>query len=106
MKLSEKQRLFARLIAHFISHIFAKGWAVTLGDGHVEGKVGHMKNSLHYVRLAQDLNLFVDGEYISDGDHPAWKEIGEFWEGLHPLCAWGGRFRDANHFSLEHEGRK
>lgn len=106
MKLSEKQQLFARLVAHLISHVFARGWAVTLGDGHVQEKVGHMKNSLHYERLAQDLNLFVDGEYIADGGHPAWTEIGEFWERLHPLCRWGGRFRDANHFSLEHGGRK
>lgn len=64
-----------------------------------------MRKSLHYIRLAQDLNLFVDGKYISDGDHPAWKAIGEKWESLHPLARWGGRFQDANHVSLTHEGR-
>lgn len=105
MTLSEKQQLFARLVAHLISHVFAKGWAVTLGDGNVDAKVGHMRGSLHYQRLAQDLNLFVDGEYIQDGGHPAYAELGEFWEGLHPLCRWGGRFRDANHFSMAHDGK-
>jgi hypothetical protein len=104
--LRQKQSVFARLIAHLISHIYARGWEVTLADGHVEKKVGHMAGSLHYIRLAQDLNLFVDGKWIQDGAHPAWAELGEFWEKLNPLCAWGGRFQDANHFSLAHDGKK
>lgn len=120
MTLRQKQALFARLLAHLIAHVYAKGWEVTLGDGHVEAKRGHIDNSLHYVRLAQDLNLFIDGEWVRDGKHPAWLELGEFWEGLHPLCRWGGRFgggaapheqggrwtgKDSNHFSLFHGGR-
>jgi hypothetical protein len=33
--------------------------------------------------------------------------LGEFWEGLHPLCRWGGRFNDGNHYSIESpEGMK
>lgn len=120
MTLREKQSLFARLIAHLISHIFERGWEVTLGDGHVEAGKGHMPNSNHYIRLAQDLNLFIYGVWITDGMAPEWLELGEFWESLHPLCRWGGRFgggkapheqggrftgSDSNHFSMYHNGR-
>lgn len=120
MTLRQKQSLFARLIAHLIAHIYAKGWEVTLADGNVDARVGHSARSLHYERLAQDLNLFIDGEYISDGKHWAWHELGRFWESLNPLCRWGGRFgggeapekqggtftgKDSNHFSLYHAGR-
>ena len=64
-----------------------------------------MESSLHYIRLAIDLNLFVNGRYITSGDNPAYKELGVYWERLHELCRWGGRFDDANHFSITHDGR-
>ena len=122
LTLREKQAKFARLLAHQIAWIFARGWEVTLADGGVtlmrkvqtsDGRTlraidrEHMDGSLHYSRLAQDLNLFIGGEFISKGDHPVWREIGEHWEGLDPECRWGGRFKsaDANHFSLAHEGK-
>ena len=105
MSLRKKQAKFARLVAQLITWIFAQGWEVTFGEGFDDDGKGHMRGSLHYLRLAQDLNLFVDGEYIADGDHPAWEAIGEKWESLDPECRWGGRFRDANHISLAHGGR-
>lgn len=120
MKLLEKQFLFSKLIAKLIGWIYEQGWSVTLADGSIdlERKVRtraglvfvgedaqHMKGSLHYTRLAQDLNLFIDGEWISDGGHPVWTKIGTHWEALDPLCRWGGRFGDSNHFSLEHGGK-
>lgn len=66
-----------------------------------------MVDSLHHKRLAQDLNLFVKGKYVTNGSHPAWKVLGEYWEALDPLCRWGGRFRsgDANHVSIAWKGR-
>lgn len=128
MTLREKQSAFARAIASLILWITEEGkrrgekWEVTLADGAVDpyrkvitasGQlvVGHdrqhMDGSLHYLRLAQDLNLFVDGQLVKDGSHPEWKAIGEHWEAMHPELRWGGRFTsvDANHFSFEHEGR-
>jgi hypothetical protein len=106
MTLREKQSLFARLLAQLILFVYQRpGWELTLGEGHNDARVGHMRGSLHYVRLAQDLNLFVNGEYVSKGGHPAWREIGEQWESMHELCRWGGRFKDDNHLSLEHEGK-
>jgi hypothetical protein len=49
-----------------------------------------------------DLNLFVNGKYVTDGE--AHKPLGEKWESMGG--SWGGRFQDANHYSLEHDGFK
>lgn len=60
--------------------------------------------SNHRYRLAADIHLFRGGEYLtSTEDH---QPFGEYWETLHPLCRWGGRFKDGNHYSLEWNGRK
>ena len=66
--------------------------------------VGH-KDSNHKRKLAIDIDLFLDGRYYltETGDH---RKLGEFWESLHPLCRWGGRFGDGNHYSIEHGGVK
>src|SRR5688500_15386622 len=101
MTLRQKQSEFARLLGLLIAFVYSHAtWELTLGDGHVSCGHGHMPKSLHYKRLAQDLNLFVGGKYIRDGKHAAWTVIGEYWESLSELARWGGRFNDANHFSL------
>lgn len=116
MTLGQKQRLFTRLIADLYFFIYAKGWEATLGDSYrdpkVHGEYGEKESysaklSLHKLRLAQDINLFVDGEYITDGNHPAYQELGAMWVSRNPLCEWGGSDGrgDANHFSLSHDGR-
>lgn len=104
--LLSKQQTFAKLLGQLLVWIYTHPtWAVTLGDGYAHD--GHMANSLHYIRLAQDLNLFVGGVYVT-GAHPAWDEIGACWKGLNPGCAWGGDFasKDWNHLSMAHEGRQ
>lgn len=121
MSLREKQTAFAFALAELLLWIRAQGWAVTLGEGAVaEQRVFrtasgtkhgtdavHMPGSLHYTRLACDLNLFVDGKLITDGAHPAWKATGAHWKTLHPDAAWGGDFTtvDSNHVSLRHDGK-
>lgn len=103
MTLGAKQRLFADLLSQLIGEIYARGYEVSIGD--VWAKSGHMEGSMHYIKLAADLNLFKDGVYLrKTSDH---KQFGEFWEGLDDLCRWGGRFTrpDANHYSLTHGGR-
>jgi len=51
-----------------------------------------------------DFNLFKDGVFLQGTeDH---RPLGEYWESLDPLCRWGGRFNDGNHYSIEHEGIK
>jgi len=100
MTLREKQSKFARMLADLIIFAYDNGYEITFGD--VYAKDGHMKNSLHYDRLAADLNLFKDGVYLKrTSDH---RILGEYWESIGG--SWGGRFSDGNHYSLEHEGRK
>jgi hypothetical protein len=71
----------------------------------IENNAGSgIRNSLHELKLAQDFDLFKDGKYLSDTE--SHKPLGEYWESLDPLCRWGGRFGDGNHYSLEHNGVK
>ena len=68
------------------------------------GKNNGIRLSIHQDKLAIDLNLFKNGEYLPDAE--SHRPLAEFWETLHPLCRAGYRFRDANHYSLEFQGRK
>lgn len=113
MTLGEKQRLFAKLTIQLYQYILDQGYEFTYGDAfrdpRVHGIVGKKKGygrsvSNHKSRLAVDLNLFKDGLYLMEtSDH---KPIGLYWETLHELCAWGGKFDDGNHYSLTHNGRR
>lgn len=106
-ELFDLQTKFAKLVGELIVWICSHpGWEVTGGDWNRSDNKGHMSNSLHYQRLALDLNLFVDGDYKSD-DCPEWREIGAQWKSLDPLCRWGGDFPkpDENHISMEWQGR-
>lgn len=87
-----------------------QGYQVTLGEcyrpdfvAEIYAKQGKgIKNSLHTLRLAIDLNLFKDGKFLTSVED--YKEAGEHWESM--AGAWGGRFTppDANHFSLAYNG--
>lgn len=68
------------------------------------GSNNGVRNSCHELQLAVDLNAFRGGLYLAQTED--WKELGEYWESLNPLCRWGGRFNDGNHLSLEHNGVK
>jgi len=101
MRLGEKQELFAILQAKLIIYMYEQGYKVRCGDYYA--REGHKNNSNHYIKLACDLNLFKDGAYLTEtADHA---EFGKYWESLHELCRWGGRFGDGNHYSLIHDGR-
>ncbi len=112
MTLREKQSLFVGLVGQLIYEAHRQGYDLTFGDAYRSpeeaarlAKTGAgIKRSLHCDRIAIDFNLFKNGEYLSQTmDH---LPLGEWWEQQHPLCRWGGRFGDGNHYSLEHEGRK
>ena len=115
MKLSTLQQQFTLSIAQIINYAYAKGYTLTFGDAYrdprLHGEHGSSggygaKSSCHKLRLAIDFNLRVDGALIYDGNHPAWKDIGEEWEKIHALARWGGRFNDSNHLSFEYNGFK
>lgn len=109
--LGNKQRKFTKMSALLILYAYERGYELTFGDAYrdprVFGNIGEKKGygrskSNHKLRLAIDLNLFKDGNYLtSTEDH---KELGEFWESLGGT--WGGRFNDGNHYSLAHNGGK
>lgn len=113
MTLREKQSLFASLVAQLIIEAREQGFEVTFGEAYRSpeeaarlAKLGKgIKNSLHCLKLAIDLNLFRDGVYLSSSE--SHRPLGEWWEQQHDLCRWGGRFTrpDGNHYSLEHNGR-
>ena len=112
MTTGEKQRLFVRLIGLLIVWAYTNGYELTFGEAlrtqaqaNLNAASGAgISNSLHLLRLALDLNLFISGVYQTDS--AAYKPLGEYWKSLNPLCRWGGDFSkpDGNHFSLTHNG--
>jgi hypothetical protein len=109
MTLRQKQSKFARMVADLIIKAYEMGFEVTLGDAYrdprVHGNMGERKSyshpkSAHKVRLAIDLNLFKDGEFLEGSDDH--RPLGEWWESQGGT--WGGRFSDGNHYSVEHNG--
>ncbi len=95
----DKQRKFTKMVAQLILWAYDREYQLTFGDAWA--KTGHMANSLHYIRLAIDLNLFKDGVWLTDA--ASFAPLHDYWESI------GGSLRiekDSNHFSLEHEGRR
>ena len=97
-KLLDNQTRFAYLVALLIQFAYAKGYKITFGDAYA--KTGHKRNSKHYSRLAIDLNLFKNGNYLTNTE--SHKSLGEFWESLDSQCVWGGRWQDGNHYQYTH----
>ena len=115
MTLSQEQRAFAKMLAEFIIWVYGKGYEVTIGevlrtkeqqDIYIRQGKSKTSNSQHINKLAADLNLFVNGTYVSNSN--AYRALGEEWEKRGGR--WGGRFGvkpidysakigwDANHF--------
>jgi len=108
--LRQKQSRFVTMVVKLLDHGHSLGYSFSFGETYRSpeeaarrAKQGKgIANSLHTQRLAIDLNLFVDGKYMSSTD--AHKVLGEYWESIGGT--WGGRFKDGNHYSLEHKGIK
>ena len=102
-ELVDKQHQFMVMMAKLVIYADSLGYQVTGGDLYRDLRChyGHTK-SLHRMRLAVDLNLFINGDYQVDtlGHEP----LGQYWESCGG--SWGGRFGDANHYSLAHNGMK
>lgn len=87
---------FTIAVAKLIGYMHSSGYEVTFGDAWALPGKGrrHKKNSKHYNRLAIDLNIFLNGKYMSKTiDHEV---FGHYWEAAGGI--WGGRFRDGNHY--------
>ena len=133
MRLGEKQELFMRLLPRLIDKAHELGFEIRGGElqrseeaarwnaehcrvckrtkprhapnGHQFRAIGIVE-SLHRKKLAIDLNLFRGELFLTQTDDH--RELGEFWESLHPLCRWGGRFSnpDGCHYAITHGGRQ
>ena len=93
----EQQSVFAVMVARLILKAVELGYEVTLGDAYRDPRCPYgLPTSFHKRRLALDLNLFKDGNFIetTEGHRP----LGEWWEAQGGT--WGGRFNDGNHYSL------
>lgn len=112
MTLGQAQRTFMKCLQMLLQKIHADGYEVSgdwlyrpheIAEQYArEGK--GIANSNHTIRLAIDLNLFREGVWKTQSeDH---EQFGEYWETVHPLARWGGRFGDGNHYSFEWEGRR
>lgn len=115
----EKQFIFLVNLANLILWVKKRGFVLTGGELlrtadqqelYVKSGKSKINNSRHLVKLAIDLNLFINGKYI-DKACPEYQEIGNYWCALHPLNRWGGDFNkngdykddgwDANHFEMQ-----
>ena len=94
MSLRKDQSTFVKMVGQLIAFAYAEGYELTFGDAYA--KTGHKKGSKHYDRLAIDLNLFLQGHYLTTTE--AHRPLGEYWESIGG--SWGGRFNDGNHYSL------
>ena len=103
MTLRQMQSKFAHMAALLILHGEQLGFEITLGDAYRDDRCDYgAKNSQHRKRLAVDLNLFKDGQYLSSTE--SHRPLGEYWEGLDPNNRWGGRFQDGNHYETQYNG--
>lgn len=119
MSLSKLQQQFSRSVAALIAKANELGYEVTFGeawrtDEQAEWDKEHntgIVNSLHRERLAVDLCLFRDDNYLMRTEDYA--PLGEWWKTLTtdvPGAAyrWGGDIHsrpDGNHFSLSPDNR-
>lgn len=115
MTLRQKQSAFVRLVARLIYQATSMGYELTFGEAKRSAEEAArlaklnkgIKNSLHVLQLAIDLNLFRDGRYLTSTE--AHRPLGEWWEAQSTpelQCTWGGRFGDGNHYSVAHGGAK
>lgn len=111
-ELLQRQFAFAQDVALLIQKANTLGYHVTLGEtwrppemvAIYAARDTGSGTSVHPLKLAIDLNLFIGTTYITDsaGHIP----LGYWWKTLSPLHRWGGDFpkHDYNHYSITPDG--
>lgn len=117
MRLSDKQALFVEMEALLIQWASAhrdqtghRIYRLREGRGYAspaanKADKGHPRSN-HLRRLAKDyiFDKWNGVKWVYQTSTKAYEPLGLFWESIGG--AWGGRFNDGNHFSLEHQGVK
>lgn len=109
MSLNPKQWEFSQSMAALIQQAKALGYEVVMGEAYrtsaqaaANAASGSgIAHSLHCDSLAVDLNLFLNGAYITDSTGHV--QLGIWWKARGPDYRWGGDFstrKDYNHYSL------
>jgi hypothetical protein len=121
MKLWRKQARFVDCLVQLIRKLSEDyNYRVVIGEvyrppetAELYEKMGKgIKDSVHCSKLAADLMLFYEGEYLTSTEE--YKTAGAIWKTLDPEARWGGDFKsadgipkpDGNHFSFEHLGHQ
>jgi len=104
-ELGDLQRKMTLMLGRLIVYAYNMGYELTLAEGYDDDGEGHMKGSLHYERLAQDLNLFKNKVWLDKGPEmeKGFNLLHDFWDLM------GGAKRidkDLNHFSLGYQGKR
>jgi hypothetical protein len=107
--LSQQQTIFAKNVAQLILFIEDSGKHCTFGEAYrspeqaaIYAKEGKgIKNSLHCLRLAVDLNLF-DSNFTYRIDAEFYMPVADYWKKLHVQNRAGIDFHkvDSNHFEM------
>jgi len=110
--MSALQEQFAASVAKLIQKANELGYGVTFGEcwrtpEQAQWDADHhigVAHSLHMDRLAIDLNLFKDGEFLTTPE--AYIQLGEYWKTLGENYRFGGDFKikDYDHFSITPDG--
>ena len=119
MTKNEKRVLFLRCLQRLVRFTERRGIELFEIEGHrtlkrqkelVKAGKSWTLNSKHILKRAKDLGIFkksrtANGTFkrIVDWNGDSYTCLGEYWESLHPLCRWGGRWkaRDAVHFEIK-----
>ncbi len=106
MTLSEKQQQFTLMVSYLIRWANDNGYRLTFGDSYRNPKfskeqLGDDKSyfhdwSYHCKRLAVDLNLFKNEEYLVKSED--YKPLADYWKSIGGSA--GIDWNDGNHFSL------
>lgn len=103
-ELGELQRKFPLMRAKLTIYAYEQGYELTDGEGYDDDGTGHMKGSCHYVKLAQDFNIFKNDVYLQGKEsEDAHSILHDYWDTL------GGAKRilaDLNHYSLMYQGNR
>jgi hypothetical protein len=104
-ELLDKQMRLPTMLAMLAIFALLKGYTINHGEGYDDDGKGHMPGSLHYIKLAQDVNLYKNGVWLDKG--PEAEKGHNLLHDLWDLLGGAERIpKDLNHYSIAHEGKR